>query len=40
VTVKALLAQAAKQSDLQAAQALKTAWAQLAPKLYDKRAYS
>jgi transposase InsO family protein len=38
VTIKALLAQAAKQSDLQAAQALKTAWAQLAPKLYDKRA--
>lgn len=38
VTIKALLAQAAKQSDLQAAQALNAAWEQLAPKLYDKRA--
>jgi hypothetical protein len=38
VSIKALLAQAAKQSDLQAAQARNAAWEQLAPKLYHKRA--
>jgi transposase InsO family protein len=36
VRIKALLAQAATQSDLQAAQARNAAWEQLAPKLYDK----
>ena len=36
VTIKALLAQAARQSDLQAAQARNAAWDELAPKLYDK----
>ena len=38
VTLKALKAQARQQSDLQAAQALNAAWAQLAPKLYHQRA--
>jgi len=36
VTIKVLLAQAAKQSDLQTAQARHAAWEKLAPKLYDK----
>lgn len=36
VTIKALVAQANQQSDLQAAQARNAAWQELAPKLYDK----
>ena len=38
VTIKTLLAQAAKQTDLQAAQARNAAWEKLASKLYDKSA--
>jgi transposase InsO family protein len=38
VTIEELLAQAAKQSDLQAAQARNAAWEELAPRIYDKRA--
>ena len=38
VTLKALQAQAAAQSDLQAAQALQAAWEKLAPKVYHQKA--
>jgi len=36
VTIKALLTEASKQSDLQAAQARNAAWDELVPKLFDK----
>jgi transposase InsO family protein len=38
VTIKALLAQAQKQTDLQAAQACQAAWDELEPRLYHRRA--